>query len=154
MIANASDRSPVHIAALPDPAAVAARGVAPALVDRLRNIPQSRLVTPESADALWQTRRQLFFKPVSGHGGKAVYRGDKLTKSVWAEIGRSDYVAQTLVTPSQRMILIDGVPTARKVDLRLYTYAAKPLLVAARVYQGQTTNFRTPGGGFAPVLLV
>jgi hypothetical protein len=24
-------------------------------------------------------------------------------------------------------------------------------LVAARLYQGQTTNFRTPGGGFAPV---
>ena len=22
----------------------------------------------------------------------------------------------------------------------------------ARLYQGQTTNFRTPGGGFAPVL--
>ena len=27
-------------------------------------------------------------------------------------------------------------------------------LYAARVYQGQTTNFRTPGGGFAPVLFV
>lgn len=24
-------------------------------------------------------------------------------------------------------------------------------LVAARLYQGQTTNFRTAGGGFAPV---
>jgi hypothetical protein len=24
-------------------------------------------------------------------------------------------------------------------------------LVCARLYQGQTTNFRTPGGGFAPV---
>jgi len=27
-------------------------------------------------------------------------------------------------------------------------------LVSARLYQGQTTNFRTPGGGFAPVFLV
>jgi hypothetical protein len=26
-------------------------------------------------------------------------------------------------------------------------------LVAARLYQGQTTNFRTPGGGFAPVFV-
>ena len=26
------------------------------------------------------------------------------------------------------------------------------LLAAARLYQGQTTNFRTPGGGFAPLL--
>ena len=27
-------------------------------------------------------------------------------------------------------------------------------LVAARLYAGQTTDFRTPGGGFAPVFVV
>ncbi|MEJ1937171.1 hypothetical protein WDZ92_43815, partial [Nostoc sp. NIES-2111] len=27
-------------------------------------------------------------------------------------------------------------------------------LIAARLYQGQTTNMRTPGGGFAPVFVV
>ena len=143
-----------NLVLLSDPSALAALGVEPTLADRLRAVPQTRLVTPQNAEELWLTRRQLFFKPVSGHGGKAVYRGDKLTKSVWADIVRADYVAQALVMPGQRMIQIDGVPTARKVDLRLYTYAAKPLLVAARIYHGQTTNFRTPGGGFAPVLIV
>ena len=38
-----------------------------------------------------------------------------------------------------------------KSDIRLYTYDGETLLMAARLYQGQTTNFRTPGGGFAPV---
>ncbi len=38
-----------------------------------------------------------------------------------------------------------------KFDLRAYAYAGQVLWVAARLYQGQTTNFRTPGGGFAPV---
>ena len=38
-----------------------------------------------------------------------------------------------------------------KVDLRNYVYDGEVLLIAARLYQGQTTNFRTPGGGFAPV---
>jgi hypothetical protein len=38
--------------------------------------------------------------------------------------------------------------------VRLYTYASEVLLAAARLYQGQTTNMRTPGGGFAPVLTV
>ncbi len=52
------------------------------------------------------------------------------------------------------MIKIDDAPHSRKMDVRLYTYAGKTLLVAARLYQGQTTNFRTPGGGFAPVLVV
>ena len=143
-----------NLTVLSDPAALAAMGVPEALAKRLKSIPQTRLVTPDNAEELWQTRRALFFKPVSGHGGKAVYRGDKLTKSVWADITSADYVAQALAAPSQRMIQLDGKPTPRKIDLRLYTYAAQPLLLAARVYHGQTTNFRTPGGGFAPVLLV
>ena len=41
-----------------------------------------------------------------------------------------------------------------KVDVRLYTYRGAVLLAVARLYQGQTTNFRTPGGGFAPLLLL
>ena len=143
-----------NLTLLSDPAALGLLGVAPALIRGLAGIPQTRMVTPDNADALWQTRRQLFFKPVSGHGGKAVYRGDKLTRSVWADIMAAEYVAQTIAAPGQRMIRLDGVPTLRKVDVRLYTYAAQPLLVAARIYQGQTTNFRTPGGGFAPVLIV
>jgi len=39
-----------------------------------------------------------------------------------------------------------------KIDIRCYAYAGRALLYAARAYHGQTTNFRTPGGGFAPVL--
>ncbi len=38
-----------------------------------------------------------------------------------------------------------------KFDLRAYAYAGQLQWLAARLYQGQTTNFRTPGGGFAPV---
>lgn len=38
-----------------------------------------------------------------------------------------------------------------KADVRNYAYAGVVKLVTARLYQGQTTNFRTPGGGFAPV---
>lgn len=143
-----------NLTLLSDPVALAGLGVPAALIGRLAGIPQTRLVTPNNADELWAARRQLFFKPVSGHGGKAVYRGDKLTKSVWADILQAEYVAQTIAAPGQRMIRLDGVPTLRKVDVRLYTYRAQTLLVAARLYQGQTTNFRTPGGGFAPVLIV
>ena len=143
-----------NLSLLSDPVALAGLGVPAAMIGQLAGIPQTRMVTPQNADELWTSRRQLFFKPVSGHGGKAVYRGDKLTKSVWADILAADYVAQTIAAPGQRMIRLDGVPTLRKVDVRLYTYQAQPLLVAARIYQGQTTNFRTPGGGFAPVLIV
>jgi hypothetical protein len=41
-----------------------------------------------------------------------------------------------------------------KFDIRAFTYAGQVQLLAARMYSGQTTNFRTPGGGFAPVIVV
>ena len=117
-------------------------------------VPQTELVTPEHADDLWARRRQLFFKPVAGFGAKAAYRGDKLTRRVWAEILEGDFVAQALVAPGQRLIEIDGVQTDLKFDIRAYAYAGQVQLLAARMYAGQTTNFRTEGGGFAPVLVL
>lgn len=118
------------------------------------SVPTTRLVTPERADELWAQRRHLFFKPVAGYGAKAAYRGDKLTRRVWAEILAGDFVAQALVPPSARQIEVDGVPTDLKFDIRAFTYAGQVQLLAARMYSGQTTNFRTPGGGFAPVIVV
>jgi len=59
-------------------------------------------------------------------------------------------VAQALVPPGERRI-DDASTQAMKFDLRAYVYAGQLQWVAARLYQGQTTNFRTPGGGFAPV---
>ncbi|MBX9590973.1 MAG: hypothetical protein K2X43_16920 [Hyphomonadaceae bacterium] len=49
------------------------------------------------------------------------------------------------------MVMVDAATEPRKTDVRLFTYDGHVLLAAARLYQGQTTNFRTPGGGFAPV---
>jgi hypothetical protein len=118
------------------------------------SVPTTRLVTAERADELWAQRRQLYFKPVAGYGAKAAYRGDKLTKRVWSDILESDFVAQALVPPSGRMIEVDGVLTDLKFDIRAYTYAGQIQLLAARMYAGQTTNFRTQGGGFAPVIVV
>lgn len=117
-------------------------------------VPATLPVNNVDADHLWAARKHYFFKPAAGYAGKAVYRGDKLTKGVWTEILGSDYIAQAIAPPSERTILLDGERVQRKVDVRLYTYGGDILLAAARLYQGQTTNFRTPGGGFAPVFFV
>lgn len=117
-------------------------------------VPQTRLVTLDRADELWAQRRQLFFKPVAGYGARAAYRGDKLTRRVWGEILAGDFVAQALVPPGERLIEVDGVLSDLKFDLRAYTYEGTVQLLAARMYAGQTTNFRTPGGGFAPVIVL
>lgn len=129
-------------------------GLASEMLVDLAAVPPTSLVTPENAPHLWETRRKLFFKPAGGHGSKAVYRGDKVTKGVWATIISGGYIAQELAPPSERIIEIDQARESRKTDFRLYVYDGEILLVAARLYQGQTTNFRTPGGGFAPVFIV
>lgn len=124
-------------------------------VQRLaRLVPQTRLVTLDNAEELWAQRRTLFFKPAAGFGARAAYRGDKLTRRVWGEILAGTYIAQALVAPAERAVEVDGIHTRLKFDLRAYTYDGKVQLLTARMYSGQTTNFRTPGGGFAPVFEV
>lgn len=140
-----------NLVTLSDPARLAAWGLDPASTALLAEVvPRTVEVTPANAEELWRTRRTLFFKPFAGYGSKAAYRGDKLTKGVWEQIAAGGYVAQTFAPPGER----GGTDTSAaplKADVRLYTYAAEMLMAAARLYQGQTTNFRTPGGGFAPV---
>jgi len=144
-----------NLIALSNDALLASWGVTPADRQLLQqHVPHTELVTPERADTLWQQRRRLFFKPVAGYGAKAAYRGDKLTRRVWGEILEDAFVAQTLVPPTGRMIDVQGTPTDLKFDLRAFTYAGQIQLLAARIYSGQTTNFRTQGGGFAPVIVV
>jgi len=115
----------------------------------LGGIPRTEIVLQADAERLWSERRRLFFKPAAGHGSKAAYRGDKLTRRVWSEILDGRYVAQELVPAGERRITAS---TALKTDIRNYVYAGEVQLLAARLYQGQTTNMRTVGGGFAPVL--
>jgi hypothetical protein len=79
-------------------------------LDILReSIPTTVVVLPSNADALWGDRRNLFFKPARGHGGKAAYRGSKVTRKVWAEIIAREYVAQSYAAPSVRGIQLGRI---------------------------------------------
>lgn len=140
-----------HLALLSDAGRLQALGVPESTRKLLvENVPHTEVVTPEAGDRLWAARRGLFFKPFAGYGSRAAYRGDKLTRRVWQEILAGDYVAQAIVQPGERQVdPADAQPM--KFDLRAYTYDGEVQWLAARLYQGQTTNFRTPGGGFAPV---
>ena len=141
-----------NLALLTDPAKLQAWGVPQAIQDvLLAGIPHTEVVEAQHAERLWRERRHLFFKPFAGFGGRAAYRGDKLTKRVWQEILAGGYVAQALVAPGARVIQNKEPEQILKFDLRDYTYDGSVQWVAARLYQGQTTNFRTRGGGFAPV---
>jgi hypothetical protein len=117
----------------------------------LAGIPHTEVVDPANAERLWAGRKQLFFKPAAGYGSRAAYRGDKLTTRVWQDILKAEYVAQKLVVPGERLVTDEPARQKLKFDVRNYVYEGAVQWVAARLYQGQTTNFRTPHGGFAPV---
>ncbi len=144
-----------NLVALCDDALLASWGVpAETRAQLAAGIPHTELVAADCAADFWARRKQLFFKPAAGYGSKAAYRGDKITKRVFEEVLAGAYIAQALVPPSSRRLSVAGEMTELKVDLRNYVYAGEVQLIAARLWQGQTTNFRTPGGGFAPVLTV
>ena len=141
-----------NLAVLSDPERLRSFGVSEDIARTLlRGIPKTEIVDAADAERLWSERRKLFFKPAAGFGSRAAYRGDKLTKRVWEEILAGDYIAQALVPPGERLIADHQAPHALKFDVRNYVYDGAVQFITARLYQGQTTNFRTPGGGFAPV---
>jgi hypothetical protein len=143
-----------NLTLLSNPVQLTHWGLGPQHAAALAGVPETLRVKDADADQIWTDRRRYFFKPAAGHGGKAVYRGDKLTKGAWRDILAGDYIAQIIAQPSERTIKLDGERVQRKLDVRLYTYNGAILIAAARLYQGQTTNFRTPGGGFAPVFFI
>ncbi len=116
-----------------------------------RIIPRSRLLGDLDAEQVWAERKQLVLKPVARYGSKGVLLGKGMSHKRFAELEPALTLVQDLVPPSQ---LADDEGNSFKVDLRLYAWRDRSLGIAARLYQGQVTNMRTPGGGFAAVELV
>jgi hypothetical protein len=97
---------------------------------------------------VWTDRKQRVFKPVDSFGSRGVLLGDKISRKRFDELPAATTLVQDMVPPS-----LTEVPGAEpmKTDLRLYVYRDRVLGVTARLYRGQVTNLRTPGGGFARV---
>jgi hypothetical protein len=143
-----------NLTLLSDPDALEGMGAAAQIgTVLLRGIPQTREVAG-GEEGWWRDRKDWFFKPRSGFGSRGAYRGDKLTRRVFAEVVKGGYIAQELTPPGERWRSAPAGKEVFKVDVRCYVYAGVIQLMAARLYQGQTTNFRTAGGGFAPVYVI
>ncbi|WP_296247824.1 hypothetical protein [Stenotrophomonas sp.] len=139
-----------NLAVLGDPAVLGGFGVDASSAALLAQvIPPTVEVVPGNRDALWAARKNYFFKPAAGFGSRGSYRGDKLTRRTWESMTSATYIAQAFAPPSIR--IVHG-GQCLKADVRCFASEAGVLLFAARLYQGQTTNMRTPGGGFAAVL--
>jgi hypothetical protein len=114
-------------------------------------VPSSYLLADWSDDDLWAQRKQLIFKPVTRFGSRGVLPGKGITRKRYNELDPQTTLVQQLIPPSLEK---DDEGHDFKVDFRLYVYRNHLVGVAARLYQGQVTNLKTVGGGFAPVRLI
>jgi hypothetical protein len=131
-------------------------GAAPADAALLASVvPETRRLDELGLEAAWRTRGEWFFKPAAAFGSRAVYRGDKISRRKLEEIfAHGGFVVQRRVDPGRTWVQTDAGPRAMKFDVRAYAYRDEVLLLGARVYEGQVTNLRTPGGGFSAICVV
>ncbi|HEU4431508.1 MAG TPA: hypothetical protein VFT98_22295 [Myxococcota bacterium] len=118
-------------------------------------IPETRLLAELDAEVVWRERASWVFKPAAAFGSRAVYRGDKISRKKFAEIAAEPgYVAQRHAPPGLVHVATSDGPRQMKFDVRAYAYRDRVLLLGARVYEGQVTNLRSPGGGFSAICVV
>ena len=121
------------------------------LKDIKNNLLKTIFLNPNNKQQLWENRKKYFFKISQGHGGKMVYKGMSLSKKKFEEMFQYNSLAQEYIAPSK---IKDSNNQEWKLDLRAYVYKDQIQQLAGRVYQGQLTNFKTPGSGFALVKLI
>lgn len=113
----------------------------------LELVPKSHLLASLDSDQTWTRRKDLIFKPVDRFGGKGVLAGASISRKRFDQLDPSHTLVQEMVPPS----LTRGEDGEFKTDFRLFVYRNRCFGIAARLYRGQVTNLRTPGGGFARV---
>ncbi len=119
--------------------------------------PQSLLPTYdlglEDKEKIWTERKNLFFKPKNSFGSKQAYKGSSISRKVFGEVTDSNFIAQRISNAPEVEVEYQKQKIKFRYDLRCYAYKDELQLIIARLYQGQTTNLRTAGGGFACVVL-
>lgn len=131
-----------------DPAILQTLGLTEQTITTLQTaVPVSRLLAQMEPDQLWRERKQWVFKPVTAFGSRGVLLGDSISRQRFQELEPHTTLVQRFVPPAP------APDRPMKMDWRLFAYRDQLLGVAPRLYQGQVTNFRTPGSGYAPVRL-
>ena len=108
----------------------------------------------ENQDELWKKRKQYFFKPDQSFGSKGAFAGKSISKKAFAALYSPEFIAQEYCPAGRQTFKHSGEDIEMKYDLRLYCFEGTLQSYGARIYQGQTTNMKTPLGGLAPLHFV
>ena len=113
-------------------------------------IPFTSSVRAVSPEKLWEQRKQFFFKPLRGYGGKSVYRGKTISRKMFSQVLESSGLYQVSVPPA---VFSDFEGMKWKYDIRAYVYKDQVQQLTARLYQGQLTGIQGTYSGFAAVCI-
>lgn len=105
----------------------------------------------DNKEQLWSQRKSLFFKPAQDFGSKGSFKGGSISRKAYEDLVAKNSLAQEYISAPEINFSTDSGSQKFKYDLRFYAYQGRLQTVMARLYQGQATNLRTPGGGFACV---
>jgi hypothetical protein len=118
-------------------------------------VPKSLLKTYDlgiaEREEIWAHRKKLFFKPKNSFGSKQAYKGAAVSHKTFDDFFGPSMIAQEYAQPAETDVHVGTETLKMKYDLRCYAYQGKLQIVIARLYQGQTTNLKTTGGGFTIV---
>ena len=109
-------------------------------------VPKTALLNSLSKEELWKKRKEFFFKPLRGYGGKSVYRGKGISHKVFERLLTEPSLFQEFVPPA---LFTDPSGIKWKYDIRAYVYRDQVQKLIARIYHGQLTQFHIPLSGFA-----
>lgn len=122
------------------------------------HLPKAFSVNKDKLEEAWSQRKNYFFKPKRAFGSKQSYKGASMSRRVLEDIAAGDFIAQEYVPApeyqfkaneaAKKLSILEEVQKF-KCDLRFYAYQDQVQMVIARLYQGQATNAKTLGGGFA-----
>lgn len=145
-----------RLAIFSSPAALAELGVPAEDAALLAEVvPETLPLEDLGLERAWSERRNWVFKPADAFASRAVYRGDKISRvKLDAITAQGGFVAQRRVEPGELSVQTTEGARTMKFDVRAYAYRDDVLLLGARVYQGQVTNLRTPGGGFSAICVI
>ena len=139
-------------------------GAARARRRRTRMRASSRAVVPETrpladagrSSAPGATRREWVFKPAAAFGepGRLPRRQDLAQEARRDRRGCRAFSRSAGSSRARSRRDARAARAAMKFDVRAYAYRDEVLLLGARVYQGQVTNLRSPGGGFSAICVV
>jgi len=115
-------------------------------------IPETKLFSEfDGPDDLWKQRKKYFFKPSQSFGSKGAFSGKGISRKAFEKIYSPQFIAQELCPAGRRHFEHEGESMEMKFDLRFFTFDGKVQNWGARLYQGQTTNMKTPFGGLTPI---